>query len=125
MMKELQLLRVLKHASIIDLIDICLPKDKSNKSTIYLVTEHTTNDLRKILKSNITINMDQVKKLVYSLLCALKHLHDHRLIHGDLKPSNVIINEDFTIKLSDFGTTRKFSAKSSQSDKKIGSNVNV
>ena len=58
MVKEVQLLRALKHDTIIDLIDICHSKNKSNKSTIYLVTEYATNDLKKILKSNITINMD-------------------------------------------------------------------
>ena len=52
---------------------------------------------------------------MFSLLTGLKYLHQHKVIHGSIKPSNVVINDDFTIKLSNFAEARIFSGEK-QSD---------
>lgn len=42
-------------------------------------------------------------KLVTILFQALKHLHDHNLVHMDIKPDNIFISFDDICKLGDFG----------------------
>ncbi|XP_026438100.1 probable serine/threonine-protein kinase PBL7 isoform X2 [Papaver somniferum] len=44
-------------------------------------------------------------KTAEGLAKAILYLHDKQLIHGDLKSSNVLLDEDLRPKLSDFGTT--------------------
>jgi serine/threonine protein kinase len=40
---------------------------------------------------------------LYQLLTALKHVHDKKIEHRDVKPHNILVREDLTIALSDFG----------------------
>ena len=44
--------------------------------------------------------------LLYQLLCGIKHLHSAGIIHRDLKPSNIVVKEDCTLKILDFGMAR-------------------
>ena len=59
-LRELQILRTLKHPCIVDLIEICLPKDLEKFDTIFLVLEFAEADLKKILKSPIHLTMDHI-----------------------------------------------------------------
>jgi len=43
---------------------------------------------------------------MYNMLTAVKYLHDSRVLHRDMKPANVLINEDCSIKICDFGLAR-------------------
>ena len=39
-------------------------------------------------------------------MCAIKYLHESRVIHRDLKPANILVNEDCSVKLCDYGLAR-------------------
>jgi len=83
--------------------------DPANFSTLYVVMEHAESDLKKIIKSNIHLEIEHIQTIIYNLLCAIKFLHESNVLHRDLKPANVLINEDCTVKLCDFGLARSTS----------------
>ena len=56
-LREVTLLRKLKHPCVVELIEICQPKDLANFSTIYVVMEFAESDLKKILKSSIHLEI--------------------------------------------------------------------
>ena len=90
----------------VELIEICKPIDPDNFTTIYVVMEFAESDLKKILKSSINLDILHIQTIVYNLLCAIKYLHESKVIHRDLKPANVLVNEDCTVKLCDYGLAR-------------------
>lgn len=54
---------------------------------------------------------EQVKKLIYQLLCAIDCCHKHNVIHRDIKPENLLVNNNFILKLCDFGFARQITNK--------------
>lgn len=68
--------------------------------------EFAESDLKKILKSSIHLEILHIQTIVYNLLCAVKYLHESKVIHRDLKPANILVNEDCSVKLCDYGLAR-------------------
>ena len=56
-LREVTLLRKLKHPCIVDLVEIIMPKDPQNFTTLYVVMEYAESDLKKILKSSINLEI--------------------------------------------------------------------
>lgn len=105
-LREVSILRKVKHPFVVNLIEILEPRDPRNFTTIYTVMEYAESDLKKVIKSSIHLQLIHIQTIIYNMLCALKYLHESNVIHRDLKPANVLVNEDCTIKLCDFGLAR-------------------
>ncbi len=43
---------------------------------------------------------------MYDILCGLSYLHSGKICHRDLKPGNILVNDDCTIQICDFGLAR-------------------
>lgn len=105
-LRELKLLRLLKHANIVELLDVRVNEEDEKFNSVSLVLELGAADLRKVLKSARCLEQFHVKRIVYEILLALKYMHSAGVIHRDIKPANILIFEDESIKLCDFGLAR-------------------
>jgi len=105
-LREVTLLRKLKYANLVNIIEILEPTDLKNFDTIYVVMEYAQSDLKKLLKSPIHLEMIHIQTLIYNILLGLKYIHTADVLHRDLKPANVLINEDCSVKICDFGLAR-------------------
>jgi mitogen-activated protein kinase 1/3 len=105
-LREIKLLRLLKHQNIVRLVDVRVNEGDAKFNSLSLILELGAADLKKILKSAHCLVDFHVKKFIYELLLALKYMHSVGVIHRDLKPANVLIFEDESIKLCDFGLAR-------------------
>jgi serine/threonine-protein kinase len=78
--------------------------------TIYLATELIRGtDAARLLKKHGTLSVRVALGIVCQLLSALKYAHALRVVHGDVKPSNLLIRirpDRRTVKLADFGMAR-------------------
>jgi serine/threonine protein kinase len=63
--------------------------------------------LQTLLEEGKQLTMDDVSVIVLSTLKALSVLHSRRIVHRDVKPSNLLIDVDGRIKLTDFGITKE------------------
>lgn len=105
-LREITLLRFMKNQFIVELLDIIYDRDDENFDTIFLIFECLPSDLKKIIKSNIHLTILDVKVLVYHILCGLKYIHSCAVLHRDLKPGNILLDDNYQIKICDFGLAR-------------------
>lgn len=100
--REVSLLKDLKHANIVTLHDI-VHTDKS----LTLVFEYLERDLKQYMDDcGAILAMNNVKLFLYQMLRGLAYCHARRVLHRDLKPQNLLINERGELKLADFGLAR-------------------
>ncbi|BCS29385.1 mitogen-activated protein kinase mpkC [Aspergillus puulaauensis] len=72
---------------------------------VYLVTELLPTDLHRLLSSR-QLEGTFIQYFSYQILRGLKYIHSAGVIHRDLKPGNILINENCDLKICDFGLAR-------------------
>jgi len=76
---------------------------------IYLVMELMDTTLRNVTKSGNYTPL-HIIFFMHQVLCGLKYLHAANIIHRDMKPSNLLVSTDSSIKIIDFGLSRGISS---------------
>uniref|UniRef100_A0A674EQN7 cyclin-dependent kinase n=1 Tax=Salmo trutta TaxID=8032 RepID=A0A674EQN7_SALTR len=100
--REVSLLKDLKHANIVTLHDII-----HTQKSLTLVFEYLDKDLKQYLEDcGNSIHMHNVKLFLFQLLRGLNYCHRRKVLHRDLKPQNLLINDRGELKLADFGLAR-------------------
>uniref|UniRef100_A0A3P8XR07 cyclin-dependent kinase n=1 Tax=Esox lucius TaxID=8010 RepID=A0A3P8XR07_ESOLU len=100
--REVSLLKDLKHANIVTLHDII-----HTQKSLTLVFEYLDKDLKQYLDDcGNCIHMHNVKLFLFQLLRGLNYCHCRKVLHRDLKPQNLLINDRGELKLADFGLAR-------------------
>jgi serine/threonine-protein kinase len=99
---EKEILASLLHANIVQLYDSGITSAGQSYFVMELVKGKTLiqycNDKRLSIQKRL--------KLFHDLLLAVAYAHQHLVIHGDIKPSNIMVNDEGQIKLLDFGIAK-------------------
>lgn len=104
--REISLLKELNHPNIVRLQDVLMQENR-----LHLVFEYLSMDLKKYLDSIPSGQfMDKmlVKSYLHQILQAIVYCHQRRILHRDLKPQNLLIDQKGSIKIADFGLARAF-----------------
>lgn len=105
-LREIKLLRILRHPDIVEIKHIMLPPSGRDFKDIYVVFELMESDLHQVIKANDDLTPEHYQFFLYQLLRALKYIHTANVFHRDLKPKNVLANADCKLKICDFGLAR-------------------
>lgn len=69
-------------------------------------------DMKKYLTTNGKIDPKKTMRIILQIFSGLAHLHENQILHGDIKPANIMVNEkadgSVQIKILDFGFSRRF-----------------
>lgn len=84
----------------------------------YLIFETATDSLKNMV-SKEKINLKWKLGVIHGLLVGLSQLHKEKIVHQDIKPSNILIFGHEISKLSDLGNATKFDSKSPLWDKDV------
>lgn len=107
--KEMDMLRYLNQHDPDDKKHIIrFERQFEHKNHNCLVFEHLTADLREVLKKfgrNVGINLFAIKNFARQMFLALSHMKKCKVLHADLKPDNILVNNTKNVlKVCDFGT---------------------
>lgn len=108
-LRELKLLSFVKHPNIVKLQKVFLPTGRQKYKNVYLVFDFYEFDLRTLIQNTEHHEKLDIHrpKIIYSILLALKYLHDNKIVHRDIKPANILISMDYSkVVLADFGLAR-------------------
>ena len=115
---ESKAIAVLSHPNIVKVYDVSF-----NEDIQYIVMEHIDGiTLKEYIEQQKVLRWKESVHFTVQILRALQHAHDKGIVHRDIKPQNIMLLEDGTIKVADFGIARF--ARASQhtvTDKAIGS----
>lgn len=101
-MREIRMLKQLKHQNLVNLIEVFRRKKK-----LHLVFEYVDHTVLTELDRNPRgVPEHFTKKIIYQTIQAIKFCHQHNCIHRDVKPENILISRQGTVKLCDFGFAR-------------------
>lgn len=98
---EAQLLASFQHPNIVTIYD--LVRDRG-----WLIMELMQSDLSKVAGRR-PMDVNGLRTTIAHALRALKFLHSHGIVHGDIKPSNMMIDRRRRVKIGDFGLARRVS----------------
>ncbi|KAG5235289.1 mitogen-activated protein [Salix suchowensis] len=105
-LREVKLLRLLRHPDIVEIKRIMLPPSKREFKDIFVVFELMESDLHQVIKANDDLTTEHHQFFLYQMLRALKYMHTANMYHRDLKPKNILANANCKLKVCDFGLAR-------------------
>eukprot|EP01155_Anaeramoeba_flamelloides_P025047 Anaeramoba_flamelloidesa812127_45.p1 GENE.a812127_45~~a812127_45.p1 ORF type:complete len:770 (-),score=203.95 a812127_45:13-2322(-) len=112
---EIATLSILNHRNVIRLLGSYVSESKEKKKEFCLIMPFMKNGSLKefIEKPDLSIYQNHQTNerkinLVKQIVDAMSYLHNSGILHLDLKPSNLLLNEDNDIKITDFGLSRPF-----------------
>ena len=98
--KEINVIQQLHHKNIAECREVI---EEGNQ--IYIVMEHcgTENLLNMIIAGKLHNQPALINSIFYQVCEAIQYLHEMGIAHGDIKPDNIMVTKDGTVKLTDFG----------------------
>jgi cell division cycle 2-like protein len=111
-LREIQCLQAARgHRHIVELREVVTSSYSSGNGgsggNVYLVMSFIEHDLKTLQEEMETpFSPSEIKTLMLQLGSAVEFLHDHWILHRDLKTSNILMNNRGEIKLADFGMAR-------------------
>lgn len=115
-LQEAKLLTQIHHPMIIELLDVGTASEY-----VYICMPYVkTPTLEQIIYSR-GVPISGIWKLTYSICEALEAIHKLGIIHRDLKPANILVQEDYTVKITDFGIARIKESRLTSPKQKVGS----
>ncbi|KAF2500769.1 kinase-like protein [Lophium mytilinum] len=108
-LREIQTLKESRHRHVVDLREVVVGDTLDEFSSVFLVMEFLEHDLKTLQEDMAEPFLpSEIKTLLIQLSSAVEFLHDHWILHRDLKTSNILMNNRGELKLADFGMARYF-----------------
>lgn len=102
-LREIAILRSLDHPNIIKITRVA---GSTEKDRVYIVMEYLDHEVKELLKA-VQFKETEVRRLMRDLLEGIAYLHDRKIVHRDLKTSNLLYSNEGILKICDFGLARK------------------
>ncbi|XP_012524644.1 cyclin-dependent kinase-like 4 [Monomorium pharaonis] len=100
--REIRMLKKLHHENLVNMIEVF-----RRRKRLYLVFEYLDHTVLNELEENENgLGWEKSRRYIFQILRGLDFCHNHRIMHRDVKPENVLVSPNGVIKLCDFGFAR-------------------
>eukprot|EP00798_Chlamydomonas_sp_ICE-L_P013884 gene13884-19810_t len=100
--REVQLLHTLRHSNVVELVDEFYVRDH-----LFIVMEFVPCNLLELLEAQPGgMDREAVRLIMYQLCTAIGFIHSKNVVFRDIKPENILVDENGRLKLCDFGFAR-------------------
>ncbi|KAF7731010.1 Mitogen-activated protein kinase [Apophysomyces ossiformis] len=86
--------------------------DYNHFNEIYLIQECCDTTMTDVIHSKLELEPVHYQWFMYQIFSALKYIHSANVLHRDLKPDNILVNQNCDIRICDFGMARGFVSSS-------------
>lgn len=100
--REAEAASKVSHENIVNMLDVGTDGDLR-----YIVMEYVDGTtLKELIRQQGPIPQDQAIRMTIRILAAVDHAHRNGIVHRDIKPQNILVDSDGTVKVADFGIAR-------------------
>lgn len=100
--REIQLMKQLEHRNVMRLHDVLYNEEKQK---MYMILDYCVGGLQEMLESapGKQFPIFQAHNYFCQLISGLEYLHSKNIVHKDIKPGNLLLTTDETLKITDLG----------------------
>jgi serine/threonine protein kinase len=103
-LREAQAAGTLSHPNIVTIHDV---GEEVETGTSFIAMEYVEGkNLKQLLKDKVSLSYDRIAEIVTNVGDALDYAHRRGIVHRDVKPANIILTNDGTVKITDFGIAK-------------------
>ncbi|GAA5936569.1 uncharacterized protein JCM15063_001924 [Sporobolomyces koalae] len=108
--REIRILKQLDHPNVVPVVDMALDPGDSSKFQVgrtFMVFPYMDHDLAGLLENpQVKLDIGEIKQYSKQLLEGTAYLHRNGILHRDMKAANLLINNQGTLMIADFGLAR-------------------
>ena len=117
--REAEAASKVSHENIVNMLDVGIDGDMR-----YIVMEYVDGQtLKDMIRQRGTIHPDTAIRMTIRILAAVDHAHRNGIVHRDIKPQNIMVDNEGRVKVADFGIARLKAAQATATEE--GSNGSV
>ncbi|KAJ6961264.1 serine/threonine-protein kinase GRIK1-like isoform X2 [Populus alba x Populus x berolinensis] len=105
-LREVSILKTLEHPNIINLVEVI---DDQKSDYMYMVLEYVESScMSNISEMKGQIDETTARRYFKDVIAGLIYLHHHNIVHGDIKPENLLVTTSGRVKIVDFSFGHAF-----------------
>ena len=110
--REAEAASKVSHENIVNLLDVGTDGDMR-----YIVMEYVDGQtLKELIRQRGTIHPDTAIRMTIRILAAVDHAHRNGIVHRDIKPQNILVDNQGRVKVADFGIARLKASQTTRID---------
>ncbi|KAF8631483.1 hypothetical protein AX15_002371 [Amanita polypyramis BW_CC] len=116
-LREIKILKALKHSCIVDILDMFVVRStQKDPLSVYMVFPYMDHDLAGLLENErVKLQPSHIKLYMKQLLEGTEYMHRNHILHRDMKAANLLISNNGSLKIADFGLARSYDPNVSRS----------
>ncbi|XP_035900081.1 uncharacterized protein LOC118506701 isoform X1 [Anopheles stephensi] len=103
--REIAVLKKLDHPNVVKLVEVL---DDPLEDSLYLVFELVQQGEVLSIPTDTPLSEERAWNVFRDVLLGVEYLHYQRIIHGDLKPANLLLSDSGSVKVADLGVCNEF-----------------